>query len=477
MMINRFQLNRISTWPLRFKLAFGLVTAALVELAMVGFSLIIVNRTLPDTADQMIVNQLAVVLMAVWLPGLTLLALSWALMNVYVILPIQRLRFNLRQLLEGGYNRGIPEIGTSDEIGQIGQQISTVYQQFNQVQTLLTDSEAKRARELTAVQDITRAVVSIRDAKQVAERVIALLCERFPTIYHAQIFLLDDAGDSAILEASSGSLGKQLLERGEHWAVGSRSLIGQVTSRHTALVALDIANHPVYPANPLLPDSQAECALPIQVGPSLLGALDLHSRESQAFGEAELSLFQMVADQLANSIYNAQLFEELEMRVNQVEALNQQLTGKAWRTYVQNRIPAAGAVSRPEPLSALQEQAISTGQVATHDEADQTRMAVPIQLRGATLGAVEWTIPSSSYSAALGSLAQDLATRLALTADNVRLLDQTQRQVQRERLINEISAQLTQQSDVAEILQTAVRELGQALFVSQAVIEIDKEQT
>ena len=104
-------------------------------------------------------------------------------------------------------------------------------------------------------------------------------------------------------------------------------------------------------------------------------------------------------------------------------------------------------------------------------------MAVPIRLRGAILGAIEWTVPSSNYSSALGSLAQDLTARFALTADNVRLLDQTQRQVQRERLINQISAQLTQQSDVTQILQTAVRELGQALSVSQTVIEIDKEQT
>ena len=86
-------------------------------------------------------------------------------------------------------------------------------------------------------------------------------------------------------------------------------------------------------------------------------------------------------------------------------------------------------------------------------------------------------MPSSNYSTALGTLAQDLTARFALTADNVRLLDQTQRQVQRERLINNISAQLTQQSDVTQILQTAVRELGLALSVSQTVIEIDKEQT
>ena len=476
-MFRRFQLNRVSEWSLRFKLGFGLASAAIIELALVTFSLVIVSRTVPDAIGQKLVSQLALVLAAIWLPGLTLLALSWSLLYVYVLVPVRRLGFNLQQLLEGGYNRVVPEIGTSDEIGQIGRQISAVYDQFSQVKTMLATTETQRIQELDAVRDITRTVVSIREAKAVANQVIDLICERFPVVYQAQLFLLDDEGTNAILEASSGILGKRLMERGERWAVGSRSLVGQVSERQVPLVALDIASHPVYPLNPLLPESQSECALPIQVGPSLLGALDLHSRKNDAFGEIELSLFQMIADQLANAIYNAQLFEELQMRVNQVEALNRQLTGKAWQTYVQNRTASIGAPIRPEPLSVLQEQAINTGALAAQTEGDQTHMAVPIRLRGATLGAIEWTVPSSDYSPALGSLAQDLTARFALTADNVRLLDQTQRQVQRERLINQISAQLTQQSDVTQILQTAVRELGQALSVSQTVIEIDKEQT
>ena len=475
-MIRGFQPSRISTWPLRLKFAFGLISAALIELALVAFSLILVSSSLPSGADQVVLSRLAAVLLAIWLPGLALLALSWSLIGVYVLRPLRQLNASLAQLIQGGYTQRLPLVDSADEIGQVIIQFNTVYDHFGDVQASLGSNEQQRAHELETVRDITRAVVSGHDVHVITDQVIDLLCERFPHLYQAQVFLLNDEGDEALIEASSGSAGKRPVEQRQRWAVGSHSLVGQALTRRTTMVAFDMSNHPLYPINPLLPDSQSECALPIQVGSSLIGVLNLHSHENQAFNETELSLYQIVADQLANAIYNAQFFEEMQMRMDQVEALNQQLTGRAWRTYTQNR-SQTGASVQPEPLSHLQQQAVNSGQIATEDETEQTRLAVPIQLRGATLGAIEWTVPNYIYSAALGGLAEELAARFALTADNVRLLDQTQRQVQRERLINNISAQLTQQSDISQILQTAIRELGQALPVSQAVIEIDKEQT
>jgi GAF domain-containing protein len=74
-------------------------------------------------------------------------------------------------------------------------------------------------------------------------------------------------------------------------------------------------------------------------------------------------------------------------------------------------------------------------------------------------------------------LAVELANRLAVTADSARLFDQSVRAAEREALINEISGKLTQQTEVSQILQVAVKELGQALRVPQTSIRLTRAKS
>jgi GAF domain-containing protein len=99
-------------------------------------------------------------------------------------------------------------------------------------------------------------------------------------------------------------------------------------------------------------------------------------------------------------------------------------------------------------------------------------VAVPVSLRGEVLGAVEWDMPRVAYNENVRQLAQELAARLAITADNARLFEQAQRLAERERLVNTISSKLTEQTDVTQILRTAVREVGHALQVPQTSIRL-----
>jgi GAF domain-containing protein len=103
---------------------------------------------------------------------------------------------------------------------------------------------------------------------------------------------------------------------------------------------------------------------------------------------------------------------------------------------------------------------------------DTVTFAVPVSLRGQVLGAIEWDIPRATYNDNARQLARELAARLAISADNARLFEQAQRLAERERLVNDISSKLTQQSDVAEILKVAVREVGQALRVPNTSIRL-----
>jgi GAF domain-containing protein len=100
---------------------------------------------------------------------------------------------------------------------------------------------------------------------------------------------------------------------------------------------------------------------------------------------------------------------------------------------------------------------------------------VPIQLRGQVVGSVEWELPLAGFGEEQVELARELASRLAYSLDNARLFQESQRAAERERLVNSIAAKLTAQTSIDAILQTAVREVGQALRAPQVSIRLGAE--
>lgn len=74
-------------------------------------------------------------------------------------------------------------------------------------------------------------------------------------------------------------------------------------------------------------------------------------------------------------------------------------------------------------------------------------------------------------------LLQSVANQIAIVLRNARLFEQAQRQADQEAVINQIGYQIRRSSDMDSILQIAARELGQALNVKQATIQISASQT
>ena len=65
-----------------------------------------------------------------------------------------------------------------------------------------------------------------------------------------------------------------------------------------------------------------------------------------------------------------------------------------------------------------------------------------------------------------------VSARLAFAAENLRLLEQTQRRAARERVVDQITRQIQASLDPETILKVAAREVGRALGASQALVEV-----
>jgi GAF domain-containing protein/HAMP domain-containing protein len=418
--------------------------------------------------------------------GLTLLAfvLIWAYLELTIVGPLRHLLDVASAAAIGRPGEQLRPIRQRDEVGRLYRAFTVLGEQLQQSARSLEARIAERTRDVRATRDIGQIIYSIRDLDKLLNQVIALIPARFENIYHAQVFLVDERRQYAVLRVSTGKAGRILLERGHRLPVGSQSVIGQVTATGQPVVALDTSTSVIHRRNELLPDTRAELALPLRSGGVVIGALDLQSVRPDAFSQADIELFQSIADQLTIAIENARLFEESQARLEEIEILNRRLISDAWRSYGRARrraLPSATAatasvVSASEDWSELQERAMQTGQVVERIRGEIVTVAVPISLRGEVLGAIEWDMPRDGYNENVRQLAQELAARLAITADNARLFEQSQRLAERERLVNEIASKLTQQTDVAVILQTAVREVGQALRVPQASIRLSVQE-
>jgi GAF domain-containing protein len=99
-------------------------------------------------------------------------------------------------------------------------------------------------------------------------------------------------------------------------------------------------------------------------------------------------------------------------------------------------------------------------------------LAVPITLRGQVIGALNLRFEGEHVASEMVSLVQEVANRLALTLENVRLLEESQRRAARERMTREVTARMRETLDIDTVLQTAIREIGEALGIAEVEVRM-----
>jgi GAF domain-containing protein len=343
---------------------------------------------------------------------------------------------------------------------------------------------------------ITQRISSRMALTDVLNNAIEQIIASYPDIYHAQIFLVDASGQKARLSASTGEVGKLLLERQHSLEVGSQSVIGRVTLQGTPIVARASSSDSVHRRNEFLPDTVVEAAFPLRIGKSITGVLDLQSKISSAFQDRDLPVFQTLADHLAISIDNARLFEETEERLEEnrhlveqsrsalreVERLNRRLTGHAWSEFLRDQPDDSmslsinfddNAISQAAEWTPGLEGAVESNQLV-HQKRDQQRViAAPLRVRGQVVGAMEFELDEEgNLSPEDIDLVEEISERFGLAVENARLYEQSQRSAQRESLINEIAGRLQSTNNVETTLSEAAQSLKKMLKANKVSIRL-----
>ena len=179
-----------------------------------------------------------------------------------------------------------------------------------------------RTAQLQTSGEVGQAAAATLDSAQLLRQVVNLITERFG-FYYAAVFTLNDAGTAAVLREATGEAGRLLKERAHQLDLSQKSMVGYAISQRKARIALDVGADPVRFANPLLPETRSEIALPLIAGNRVLGALDVQSTQAAAFDDASAVVLQAMADQIAVALNNAEQFKKTELQAKRQRELNQ----------------------------------------------------------------------------------------------------------------------------------------------------------
>jgi GAF domain-containing protein len=343
-----------------------------------------------------------------------------------------------------------------------------------------------------ATSTIGQTLSRILNLDELLTEAVDLIRDRF-ALYHVQIFLADATRSYANLAAGTGDIGEALLAQGFRLPIGSRAVPGQAIATNDLCYVEDISQT-AYFHPPLLSTTRSELALPLTIGDEAIGALDVHSTRPQAFSLDDFETLRILANQLGQLIHNARMFEaqqenllqnrrlllESETNLREIERLNRQLTGDSWHDYVSERDPAlfniqiTGHDMQPggAEWTPAMRQAAERRRIISQTDGDEQILAVPINIRGEAIGAIEVRLSGQQNQSEVRNVVQTVAERMAVNLENIRLFEQARITVEREQQINQISARLQGLTSMEDVLATALDALGQALDADRGTIRL-----
>lgn len=390
----------------------------------------------------------------------------------------------------------------------------------------LLEESKQQTIQLESAAEIARDISGSLHLDELLSKAVSMIRDRFG-FYHASVFLIDALGEYAVIRESTGEAGAQLKRNGHKLRVGSKSIVGYVTSRGETLVIENTDLDATYYANPLLPNTHAEAALPLRVGERILGALDIQSTEAYAFPEEILQTLNIIADQLAVAVINTELFAETQEHLSQHRLLQHITTSaasgttldEALREAVQGlqvslggdrvsillldesqeelHVGAAIGYSEDDLNIVIPVGSGVTGWVAKNNKllrVDDTQtdprylevstntrseLAIPLVFRKDLLGVLNVESERvAAYNEGDEEMLSTLAGSLAAIIANARLLQKVRRQAEKERMLREITTKIRRSTNVQTILSTTAKELTKAVGAqrTEVRIEIEKEK-
>jgi len=166
--------------------------------------------------------------------------------------------------------------------------------------------EQRRSRHLSFLNNISKTAISSEDSEQMLAEIVGEIQKNFQ-FDHIGIGILDYVTKDIEIKAEAGATAQA---KGKRIPLGL-GIVGRVArTGERALVQNAAEGHLLG----VLPDSRAVLCIPITYGETLLGVLNVESRQESAFSPQDVLIMNTLADLLATALHNAFVFQKLQQQ-------------------------------------------------------------------------------------------------------------------------------------------------------------------
>ncbi|MGQ0601682.1 MAG: GAF domain-containing protein [Anaerolineales bacterium] len=183
--------------------------------------------------------------------------------------------------------------------------------------------QERLSAQLATVAQVSTVASTILERQQLLNEVVNLAQQRFG-LYHANVYLFEDVGQTLNLHAASGAVGQQMVEEGRSIPLLLEySIVARAARERRAVVVNDVLESQSFLPHPLLPNTRAELAVPMLVGERLLGIFDLQADTVGRFADDDVRIQATLAAQVAVALQNATSYAEQTATVARLRELDQ----------------------------------------------------------------------------------------------------------------------------------------------------------
>jgi len=197
--------------------------------------------------------------------------------------------------------------------------------------------QQRRAKYLAFLNSVSKTAISSQDAEQMLEEIVTEIQKNFE-LDHIGIGMLDYATKEIEIRAEAGTTSAALRKR-IPLGVG---IMGKVARSNEMMLVQKTEGHLLG----ILPDARSVLCLPLTYGETLLGVLNIESKNEEAFNDQDVLILRTLADLLSTALHNAFVFQKLQQ-----QSITDGLTGIKTRRFfleaVQGEWKRASRSGRP----------------------------------------------------------------------------------------------------------------------------------
>lgn len=329
--------------------------------------------------------------------------------------------------------------------------VSSTLQALSEERNNLETRVQERTEQFRRINEVERAVAAVIDISEILPLSVKFIQNEFG-FYYTAVYMMDSTGQWAELKEAAGEAGRVMKEKKHRLSINGRNTVAQVIRSKTGQIVQDV--NQIRLENPMFPYTRSMIVVPLVVGDTVLGVIEMHSSVENEFPSQDLDAYQNMANGVASAIENARLFQEAQQSIMEMRATQRQYLASAWSNLASEKSLnyALG------DLELAQDNPISVNLALRNQNIGQILAA----------GATEWTNEQKN-------LIEAIAVQASLALENARLVENSQFTAEQERLTNEIISKIWSSPNMDSILQTAVRELGRNLEASEVEIEVSME--